>query len=44
HKKNDLKLSDRVYKCEQCGTVINRDFNASLNLFHYGLEKLASNQ
>ena len=41
HKKLDLKLSDRTYKCEYCGTVINRDFNASVNLYHYG--KLAVN-
>ncbi|MFR2776450.1 MAG: RNA-guided endonuclease InsQ/TnpB family protein [Anaerostipes sp.] len=29
--KRDLKLSDRVYKCN-CGYVEDRDFNASLNL------------
>lgn len=29
--KNDLKLSDRIYKCD-CGYVADRDFNASLNL------------
>ncbi len=29
--KKDLKLSDRIYKCE-CGNTINRDFQASLNL------------
>lgn len=29
--KKDLKLSDRVYKCN-CGYVEDRDFNASLNL------------
>ena len=29
--KTDLKLSDRVYKCE-CGNVIDRDYQASLNL------------
>lgn len=33
--KRDLKLSDRVYKCE-CGNVIDRDFQASLNLKVYG--------
>ena len=41
NKKLDLKLSDRTYKCEHCGTVINRDFNASVNLYYYG--KLAVN-
>ena len=30
--KTDLKLSDRIYRCEHCGAVINRDFNAALNL------------
>ena len=33
--KRDLKLSDRIYKC-QCGNVIDRDFQASLNLKRYG--------
>ena len=33
--KRDLKLSDRVYRCEECGLVIDRDFNASLNLANY---------
>ena len=35
HIKKDLKLSDRVYKCE-CGNIIDRDFQASLNLKAYG--------
>lgn len=30
--KRDLKLSDRVYICEECGNVIDRDYQASLNL------------
>ena len=38
--KKDLKLSDRIYKCE-CGNVIDRDFQAALNLKAYG-EKFAS--
>lgn len=33
--KRDLKLSDRVYRCSHCGLVIDRDFNASLNLANY---------
>lgn len=33
--KKDLKLSDRVYKCE-CGYINDRDYNASLNLKYYG--------
>lgn len=30
--KKDLKLSNRVYICEECGLTINRDLNAALNL------------
>ena len=30
----DLKLSDRVYKCD-CGLKLDRDFNASINLANY---------
>lgn len=30
--KKDLKLSDRFYKCSECGYVEDRDINASLNL------------
>lgn len=33
--KKDLKLSDRIYRCE-CGNVIDRDFQAALNLKRYG--------
>lgn len=33
--KKDLKLSDRIYKCE-CGNIIDRDYQASLNLKMYG--------
>ena len=34
--KKDLKLSDRTYICPHCGNVIDRDFQASLNLKRYG--------
>ena len=33
--KKDLKLSDRIYKCE-CGNIIDRDYQAALNLKMYG--------
>ena len=33
--KKDLKLSDRIYQCE-CGNIIDRDYQASLNLKQYG--------
>lgn len=33
--KKDLKLSDRTYICSECGLVIDRDLNASINLANY---------
>ena len=33
--KKDLKLSDRTYKCNECGLEIDRDFNAAINLERY---------
>lgn len=33
--KHNLKLSDRIYKCECCGLTIDRDYNAALNLENY---------
>lgn len=33
--KVDLKLSDRTYCCEHCGLVIDRDYNAAVNLSRY---------
>ena len=30
--KTGLKLSERVYICERCGKVIDRDLNAALNI------------
>lgn len=30
--KSDLKLSDRIYHCDECGYTEDRDYNASLNL------------
>ena len=32
NKKNKLSLSERTYVCEECGCIIDRDYNASLNL------------
>ena len=30
--KKDLKLNDRIYKCNNCGLEMDRDYNASINL------------
>ena len=35
--KKDLKLKDRIYKCDKCGLKIDRDKNASINLGKYKL-------
>jgi len=38
--KHDLKLSDRIYHCEVCGLIIDRDYNASKNIRKIGLIKV----
>ena len=38
--KSDLKLSDRVFICPECGNKVDRDLNASINLKNYGLSAL----
>lgn len=35
--KRDLKLSDRIYRCDKCGFIEDRDKNASINLSKYEL-------
>ncbi len=35
HKKKELKLSERIYKCGSCGLKIDRDLNAAINLAAY---------
>lgn len=37
HIKTDLRLSDRIYQCPECGLVIDRDLNAAINLANYKL-------
>ena len=38
--KKDLTLKDREYICSSCGLVIDRDYNASLNILSEGLRIL----
>ena len=35
--KRDLKLKDRIYRCPECGLVIDRDYNAAINLANYSV-------
>jgi putative transposase len=30
--KDEMPLSERVFRCDNCGLEIDRDFNASINL------------
>lgn len=36
--KKDLKLKDRVYICDKCNLIIDRDKNASINLSNYNIK------
>lgn len=36
---NNLKLTDREYICPNCGLILDRDYNASLNILNKGLEQ-----
>ncbi len=42
HVKEDLTLQDRTYVCSHCGSVIDRDLNASINLKKIGIHQLAT--
>jgi len=37
HIKKSLSLSERTYICEECGFIIDRDYNASINLSRYSI-------
>ena len=36
HIHQELKLSDRIFNCPHCGTIIDRDLNAAIVLSQYG--------
>jgi len=36
----EMKLSDRVFKCKDCGLIIDRDYNAAINILKLGCKQL----
>ncbi|MCZ7567249.1 MAG: transposase [Ardenticatenaceae bacterium] len=38
---NDLSLSDRMFECQGCRALLDRDLNAALNIKHRGLVELS---
>ncbi|RUM62075.1 MAG: transposase [Persephonella sp.] len=39
-RKEEIRLSERIYKCEVCGLEIDRDLNSAINILKMGLEKV----
>ena len=39
----NLSLSDRVYSCQYCGLVLDRDLNAAINIRSYGFSMINGN-
>lgn len=40
--KDKLPLSDRTYICEVCGNVLDRDYNASINIRNEGMRLISA--
>ncbi|WP_258436605.1 transposase [Helicobacter monodelphidis] len=38
---NDLSLKDRIFQCPSCDIKIDRDYNASLNIYRVGASALS---
>jgi putative transposase len=40
--KENLSLADRTYHCEHCGAVVDRDYNASINIRNEGVRLVSA--
>jgi len=40
YKKDDLTLNDRTFKCPKCNVLIDRDYNAAINIRNEGIKLL----
>lgn len=40
--KDTLSLSDRTYHCEHCGLIVDRDYNASINIRNEGMRIISA--
>lgn len=38
----ELKLSEREWACQSCGSILNRDFNAALNIKNFALRNFST--
>lgn len=36
----DIKLSDRTFRCSKCGLILDRDINAAINILNRGIKEL----
>lgn len=40
NEKNEMPLAERVYRCEACNLIIDRDLNAAINILREGLKQI----
>ncbi|MGB9637887.1 MAG: zinc ribbon domain-containing protein [bacterium] len=39
-KKENIKLSERTFRCDNCGLVIDRDLNSAINILKIGIKEV----